>query len=142
MASSRDAPCTSRAGPAIAIQPSSLVATAVGFVADADAAGGVSLRTTGSLRSHAHSRKGRRVVPRETRERKNPGRRRGMPPNLVSCRRPSIRPETIMRTQAMGGLGTNDAFTLRAPWRERASWALYDFANTIFSMNVATLYFS
>ncbi|MEP6618080.1 MAG: MFS transporter [bacterium] len=30
----------------------------------------------------------------------------------------------------------------RAPRRERASWALYDFANTIFSMNVATLYFS
>lgn len=30
----------------------------------------------------------------------------------------------------------------RASWRERASWALYDFANTIFSMNVATLYFS
>ena len=30
----------------------------------------------------------------------------------------------------------------RAPWRERASWAVYDFANTIFSMNVATLYFS
>jgi UMF1 family MFS transporter len=30
----------------------------------------------------------------------------------------------------------------RAPWVERASWALYDFANTIFSMNVATLYFS
>jgi UMF1 family MFS transporter len=30
----------------------------------------------------------------------------------------------------------------RAPGRERASWALYDFANTIFSMNVATLYFS
>ncbi|MEO8620277.1 MAG: MFS transporter [bacterium] len=32
--------------------------------------------------------------------------------------------------------------SVRAPWRERASWALYDFANTIFSMNVATLYFS
>jgi UMF1 family MFS transporter len=30
----------------------------------------------------------------------------------------------------------------RAPAIERASWALYDFANTIFSMNVATLYFS
>jgi UMF1 family MFS transporter len=30
----------------------------------------------------------------------------------------------------------------RAPRIERASWALYDFANTIFSMNVATLYFS
>ena len=31
---------------------------------------------------------------------------------------------------------------VRAPVVERASWALYDFANTIFSMNVATLYFS
>jgi UMF1 family MFS transporter len=30
----------------------------------------------------------------------------------------------------------------RAPARERWSWALYDFANTIWSMNVATLYFS
>lgn len=30
----------------------------------------------------------------------------------------------------------------RAPLVERWSWALYDFANTIFSMNVATLYFS
>jgi UMF1 family MFS transporter len=30
----------------------------------------------------------------------------------------------------------------RASWLQRASWALYDFANTIFSMNVATLYFS
>jgi len=30
----------------------------------------------------------------------------------------------------------------RAPIVERWSWALYDFANTIFSMNVATLYFS
>ena len=29
-----------------------------------------------------------------------------------------------------------------APARERLSWALYDFANTIFSMNVATLYFA
>jgi UMF1 family MFS transporter len=32
--------------------------------------------------------------------------------------------------------------SVRAPVAERASWALYDFANTIFSMNVATLYFS
>jgi len=30
----------------------------------------------------------------------------------------------------------------RAPAVERLSWALYDFANTIFSMNVATLYFA
>lgn len=29
-----------------------------------------------------------------------------------------------------------------APLRERISWALYDFANTVFSMNIATLYFS
>jgi MFS transporter, UMF1 family len=29
-----------------------------------------------------------------------------------------------------------------APSRERWSWALYDFANTIFSMNVVTLYFA
>ena len=31
---------------------------------------------------------------------------------------------------------------VRAPLRERLSWAMYDFANTVFSMNVATLYFS
>jgi UMF1 family MFS transporter len=30
----------------------------------------------------------------------------------------------------------------RAPARERWSWALYDFANTIFSMNITTLYFT
>jgi UMF1 family MFS transporter len=29
-----------------------------------------------------------------------------------------------------------------ARFRERFSWALYDFANTVFSMNIATLYFS
>src|SRR3954470_1621220 len=29
-----------------------------------------------------------------------------------------------------------------AAFRERLSWALYDFANTVFSMNIATLYFS
>jgi UMF1 family MFS transporter len=29
-----------------------------------------------------------------------------------------------------------------APARERISWALYDFANTVFSMNIATLYFA
>ena len=30
----------------------------------------------------------------------------------------------------------------RAPHAERWSWALYDFANTIFSMNIVTLYFA
>src|SRR3954470_16018394 len=37
---------------------------------------------------------------------------------------------------------TSPSHAHRAPVRERGSWALYDFANTIFSMNVATLYFS
>jgi UMF1 family MFS transporter len=32
--------------------------------------------------------------------------------------------------------------TALAPRRERWSWALYDFSNTIFSMNIATLFFS
>ena len=32
--------------------------------------------------------------------------------------------------------------TVRAPLTERLSWALYDFSNTIFSMNIATLYFA
>jgi MFS transporter, UMF1 family len=34
------------------------------------------------------------------------------------------------------------ATAVRAPSRERWSWALYDFANTIWSMNVGTLYLS
>ena len=32
--------------------------------------------------------------------------------------------------------------TRRAPARERWGWALYDFSNTIFSMNIATLFFA
>ena len=32
--------------------------------------------------------------------------------------------------------------TTAAPFRERLSWALYDFSNTIFSMNIATLFFA
>src|SRR5919202_791157 len=31
---------------------------------------------------------------------------------------------------------------VRAPRRERLSWAIYDFANTIWSMNVTSLYFA
>src|SRR5437868_8739005 len=34
------------------------------------------------------------------------------------------------------------AVRVAAPARERWSWALYDFANTIFSMNVLSLYFT
>ncbi len=40
-------------------------------------------------------------------------------------------------------LAMNGDFNPRmAPARERLSWALYDFANTVFSMNIATLYFA
>lgn len=35
-----------------------------------------------------------------------------------------------------------ELIAIRAPALERWSWALYDFANTIFSMNIATLYFA
>src|SRR5512132_3365720 len=37
---------------------------------------------------------------------------------------------------------TGDLNPQLAPFRERISWALYDFANTVFSMNIATLYFA
>lgn len=37
--------------------------------------------------------------------------------------------------------GSPEPVVTRAPARERWSWALYDFANTIWSMNVASLYF-
>ncbi len=37
---------------------------------------------------------------------------------------------------------TGDVVASRTPARERWSWALYDFSNTIFSMNIATLFFA
>jgi len=37
---------------------------------------------------------------------------------------------------------TGDLNPPLAPFHERLSWALYDFANTVFSMNIATLYFA
>ena len=45
-------------------------------------------------------------------------------------------------TQASIAVTTGDLNPPLAPLRERLSWALYDFANTVFSMNIATLYFS
>jgi UMF1 family MFS transporter len=42
----------------------------------------------------------------------------------------------------LSGTLTGDLNPPLAPWRERISWALYDFANTVFSMNIATLYFA
>jgi len=41
-----------------------------------------------------------------------------------------------------GAARTGDLNPPLAPFRERISWALYDFANTVFSMNIATLYFA
>lgn len=35
-----------------------------------------------------------------------------------------------------------ELLVVRAPVRERFSWALYDFSNTIFSMNIVTLFFT
>src|SRR5438477_3106924 len=54
---------------------------------------------------------------------------------------------SIMRGEAATGAGfditpAGDINPPLAPFRERISWALYDFANTVFSMNIATLYFA
>jgi len=54
---------------------------------------------------------------------------------------------TIMRGEAATGAGLNvtpagDINPPLASFHERISWALYDFANTVFSMNIATLYFA
>jgi UMF1 family MFS transporter len=63
--------------------------------------------------------------------------------NLGHQRVPSIKPGENMHVSPPRPAGALQATASpHAPWIERASWALYDFANTIFSMNVATLYFS
>src|SRR6266567_7285750 len=54
---------------------------------------------------------------------------------------------SIMRGEVATGAGLDvtpagDLNPPLAPFRERISWALYDFANTVFSMNIATLYFA
>ena len=43
---------------------------------------------------------------------------------------------------SVGATAAGDLNPPIAPLRERLSWALYDFANTVFSMNIATLYFA
>lgn len=51
----------------------------------------------------------------------------------------------VASNQASGGsdnTADGDLNPPLAPLRERVSWALYDFANTVFSMNIATLYFA
>jgi UMF1 family MFS transporter len=57
--------------------------------------------------------------------------------------------ETAIGSSLMGSGGAEQfqavAGDLNPPmarFRERFSWALYDFANTVFSMNIATLYFA
>jgi UMF1 family MFS transporter len=54
--------------------------------------------------------------------------------------------DSISKTEENGDVlavtPTGDFNPPLAPFRERVSWALYDFANTVFSMNIATLYFA
>jgi UMF1 family MFS transporter len=50
--------------------------------------------------------------------------------------------ETKTADTEFGATRTGDLNPPLAPFRERISWALYDFANTVFSMNIATLYFA
>src|SRR3954467_1216856 len=45
-------------------------------------------------------------------------------------------------TTGLNVTATGDLNPPLAAFRERLSWALYDFANTVFSMNIATLYFA
>lgn len=59
----------------------------------------------------------------------------------------SVRTASITRTGDNADVvlevtSTGDFNPPLAPFRERVSWALYDFANTVFSMNIATLYFA
>jgi UMF1 family MFS transporter len=59
----------------------------------------------------------------------------------------SVRTAPISKTEDDTGVvlavtSTGDFNPPLAPFRERVSWALYDFANTVFSMNIATLYFA
>lgn len=49
---------------------------------------------------------------------------------------------TLVHDQVTGTHPQAPIATELAPARERWSWAGYDFANTVFSMNVATLYFA
>lgn len=41
-----------------------------------------------------------------------------------------------------GGPSAGPTASALAPWRERLAWGLYDFANTVWSMNIATLFFA
>lgn len=59
----------------------------------------------------------------------------------------SVRTAAISKTEddtdlILGVTSEGDFNPPLAPFRERVSWALYDFANTVFSMNIATLYFA
>ena len=57
----------------------------------------------------------------------------------------AITDSLLSTTEPAERVEVTDAGDLNPPmakFRERFSWALYDFANTVFSMNIATLYFS
>jgi UMF1 family MFS transporter len=55
----------------------------------------------------------------------------------------AVRSANVGNTEAESRFGAAEDFNPpTAPFRERLSWALYDFANTVFSMNIITLYFA
>jgi MFS transporter, UMF1 family len=55
---------------------------------------------------------------------------------------PIFRSSMTLAPDAITAATVHTVVTRRAPARERWSWALYDFSNTIFSMNIATLFFA
>ena len=54
----------------------------------------------------------------------------------------SINPNQVATETGLVESAAGDFNPPIAPLRERLSWAIYDFANTVFSMNIATLYFA
>lgn len=61
---------------------------------------------------------------------------------MTSMAAGSINHQTGVNELGLSVTPTGDFNPPLAPFRERLSWALYDFANTVFSMNIATLYFA
>lgn len=60
---------------------------------------------------------------------------------MTSAAANSVNAEAV-GDQVISATSAGDFDPPLAPFKERLSWALYDFANTVFSMNIATLYFA
>lgn len=61
---------------------------------------------------------------------------------MTSATANSVSAEAVADDAIISANSAGDFNPPLAPFRERLSWALYDFANTVFSMNIATLYFA